>query len=928
VFKLRLFGTPQLEGPAGVISAPGPRRLALLASLAAAGPSGLTRDKLVARLWSEADDDRAKRNLSQLLYAMRIELGADLVEGTGTVRLDAARCWSDVAAFDAALEARDDAAALEQYRGAFLDGFHLADAPEFAEWADHERDRRSRAARAAAVRVAESAKSSLAWHRAYALDPLDGTLVARLMDALDAEGNRAGAIRIGEQHSARVRSELESEPEGAVVKRLDALRRAPAVSPSRTDVAPAAVTGATAAAAGELFSAPASAARIAAVAPDRGPRGVPRRVLLIATAALALLVVVAWSMRPAAPLRDGEFVLLAEFSNQTSDTLLTRSIGTAVAAALHQSAHVVSLPRASVSAALLRMERPDTSERLDTETAREVAQREGVRFVLAGEVVESGTDREVIARIIEASTGRVVTSRTFRASSTDELFDAIDRMAAAMRRDLGEARSSVGEAVPLPQVTTRSLPALHHYAEGIAAARRLEHDLAASLYQRAVMLDSNFASAHALLAAHYNQNNDVPRATNHFARALAQLDRLPVDEGLRIRVADAYARGDLAQAVRFSRHLLALRPRDFVAWSRLGFYLFASGDNSAARAAYAVADSLGPLSATSIMNIGTAWANSARETTDPALYDSARVQYRRGIALRPAMEYSDFYNLLYGTTLLGAGRADSARATFERMSARGTMDRSRGLRSLGFLDAIEGRWSSAAASFGESAEIAIGQRQWTSAIRGDALRAELLLALGDRQGAQAPLRRATTIALREPIEARAVAFVALAQVKAGDAVAAGRLLERMRAFARDEHVGEQAAILTVEGAMQLAAGRPAQALTALEGAHQRDASSIQGRMLLAHARAATGADSSAAELWERLAQGFWFGFEGQFDWQFAWYELGVVQERLQRIETAVESYRRSVARYPVSPLEAGRQPLALRTARERLRQLEGGASDR
>ena len=157
MFRLRLFGTPQLEGPAGLIPTPGPRRFALLASLAAAGTAGLTRDKLVARLWSEADDDRAKRNLSQLLYAMRTELGADLVEGTGTIRLHPSTVWCDVAAFDAAVAARDDATALELYRGPFLDGFHLADAPEFSDWADTERDRRSRTARTAAVRAAEQA---------------------------------------------------------------------------------------------------------------------------------------------------------------------------------------------------------------------------------------------------------------------------------------------------------------------------------------------------------------------------------------------------------------------------------------------------------------------------------------------------------------------------------------------------------------------------------------------------------------------------------------------------------------------------------------------------------------------------------------------------------------------------------------------------
>ena len=443
------------------------------------------------------------------------------------------------------------------------------------------------------------------------------------------------------------------------------------------------------------------------------------------------------------------------------------------------------------------------------------------------------------------------------------------------------------------------------------------------MYRKAVALDSNFASAHALLAALYNRYNDVPRATYHFERALAQVDRLPVGEALRIRVADSFARGDLDDAVRYSEQLVGLRPRDFAAWSRLGFYLFQAGRAKEAREAYAVADSLGPLSATGIMNFGSAWASEARSTTDAALYDSARVRFARAIAMQPSTEFSPYYNQTYGTILLGAGFPDSARATFVRLAARSPIDRLRALRSLAFLESMEGHWEAAIEDLTEAAELSIASQQWTSALRNYALVADLLLTLGDRRAAAAPLRDATGIALNRPIEARAVAFVALAQVKAGNAAAAARLLDRMRTISRAEHVGEQVAILTVEGAAHLAAGRAAEARTTLETAFKRDPTSNQLPMLLARARAATGADSAAADLWARAAREFVFGFEGQFDWQFAWYELGLVQERMGRREEALASYRRAVAPYAGIATGGGRVPPALTAARERIVVLEG-----
>ena len=928
MFKLKLFGTPQLEGPAGVVPQPGPRRLALLASLAAAGPAGLTRDKVVARLWPEADDDRARRNLSQVIYSMRIELGADLVEGTGTLRIDPAQCLSDVAAFDAAVAEHRDRDAVELYKGSFLDGFHLSDNSEFSEWADGERDCRAAGARAAAMRIAESvpagdlASAVTAWQRSVALDPLNSRLVVKLVEALAVGGDRTGAIRAADQYAARVRSELDAEPDAGVLRRVEALRKAPPATapPAPVASAPAAAIPAAAMVHPDTMTsaAPTAHRTSAAAVPRPG-----RRYFAIGTITfVAVLAAVIWSQRAPAALQDDEFVILAEFTNHTSDTLLSRTVGTAVAAALQQSAHVVPLPRGRVTSALRRMERPDTTERLDVELARDVAQREGVRIVLAGEVIQSGGARELISRIIEAGSGRILATRRFRVGAEDDLLLAIDRLAAAMRRDLGEASFRVADAVPLPYVATSSLAALHYYAAGLDAARGNNEELAADLYERAVALDSNFASAHAQLGTFYNSNNDVPQASYHFRRALAQIDRLSIDEGLRIRIPAAYARGDLDEAVSLSQRYLALRPRDAGAWARVGYYLFASGQGAAARAAYAAADSLSPISAGSVMNVGSSWFAEARKTNDRALFDSARVSYERAIAMQPSFEFNAFYNHQFGSILLGAGLPDSARATFERMIARGPLDRARGLRSLAFLEATDGRWRSASAHFEEAAEIAVAQREWTSAMRNDALQADLLLSVGDRAGAAAPLRRATLIALREPIETRAVAFIALAQVKAGDRDAANRLLARMRASARPEHNAEQASILTVEGAMHLASGRAADALRALRSAVAREGSSSQANILLARALSAGADDEAAADRWEQVVSRYGFGVEGQFDWQFAPYELARVHERLGRTERSIESYRRLVAAFPVGASEF--EPPLLRDARDRLRRLETG----
>src|SRR5438876_12071323 len=127
--EFRLLGTLSLTTPDGreagsLLSQP--RRLALLAYLAAATPRGPhRRDTLLALFWPELDQEHARAALRQSLHVLRSALGADVVvtRGDDDIGLDSALLWTDVAAFDRAAAEQQCAAALELYRGPLLDGF-------------------------------------------------------------------------------------------------------------------------------------------------------------------------------------------------------------------------------------------------------------------------------------------------------------------------------------------------------------------------------------------------------------------------------------------------------------------------------------------------------------------------------------------------------------------------------------------------------------------------------------------------------------------------------------------------------------------------------------------------------------------------------------------------------------------------------------
>src|SRR5437016_3499004 len=160
LLHLKTFGGLSIASNGVPVSGAAQQRktLALLALLAAAGKSGLGRDKLVAYLWPDADAEHARGLLKQACYALRRDLHQpDLLLGTTQLSLNPVIIVSDVQAFEDALERRADAAAAELYAGPFLDGFYLSDAAEFERWVEAARRRLRDRATAALERLAAAA---------------------------------------------------------------------------------------------------------------------------------------------------------------------------------------------------------------------------------------------------------------------------------------------------------------------------------------------------------------------------------------------------------------------------------------------------------------------------------------------------------------------------------------------------------------------------------------------------------------------------------------------------------------------------------------------------------------------------------------------------------------------------------------------------
>ena len=144
LFRLKLFGSASIEGPAGPLTGRPVqrRRLALLALLALARQRGLTRDKLIGYLWPDTDPERARRLLSDSIYRVNQAVAGEALVAIGDeLRLDPQVLPSDAWEFAQAMEGREWARAVELHVAPFLDGFLLPGADALERWVDAQRER-------------------------------------------------------------------------------------------------------------------------------------------------------------------------------------------------------------------------------------------------------------------------------------------------------------------------------------------------------------------------------------------------------------------------------------------------------------------------------------------------------------------------------------------------------------------------------------------------------------------------------------------------------------------------------------------------------------------------------------------------------------------------------------------------------------------
>ncbi len=460
--------------------------------------------------------------------------------------------------------------------------------------------------------------------------------------------------------------------------------------------------------------------------PSTGNLSVPRpRARPVAvTAALLMIAVVGlglWRLRPPPPSPGPSsppviaVMSLANISGDPAREFIATGIAESLVSSLAALPSVTVLSRASVTEARARAKD-------EAALAREL----GATYLVSGSVQESGGRLKVSLTLVKPD--RTVAWGDSVEGAFDRIFELQSRLASALTSALVVGVSAADrERMNAPPTT--SPEALAAYWQGSALLERTDVggnvDAAIEAFQRALLLDTRFALAHAGLGQAYRRKYIDTREEVWAQRATAATSIAQTLDPDRAEVRYALAlthsgSGRLNDAVEELNRALAIRPNYEEARRQLGTVL-----------------------------------------AQQQQIDAAVVEFRRAIALRPASPLG--YSAM-GLALFAASRYPQAAEVFEEL-VKVAPDSFLGYQQLGTVYHVMGRTNDALANYRKAIAIRPSAPAYTNI-------GALLHERGDFEGAVEAYRQALAIRSNSHIAHRNLGDALVRLGKAGEAQAA------------------------------------------------------------------------------------------------------------------------------------------------------------
>jgi eukaryotic-like serine/threonine-protein kinase len=297
-------------------------------------------------------------------------------------------------------------------------------------------------------------------------------------------------------------------------------------------------------------------------------------------AAVALWLI---SSRGTQALTVRDTVVIGAFDNSTVDTAFDDTLKLALDVSLRQSPFLAVLSDDTVSATLRQMQRP-VGTPLTPEVVRELCLRAESKAWIGGSIASLGSQYVVGLKAINCRSGDTLARVQATATAKERVLAALGDAATDLRKQLGESLATVQKFdVPLEQATTASFEALKAFSLARKTFNERGTADALPLYQRAVDLDPNFATAYTMLGIMHGNLGQAVRASGFLTKAYERREQSSgPDKFLIVFSYEDAVIGDLEKTTATGLDWIASYPRDYRAYLRQGNIYGLSGESEKA----------------------------------------------------------------------------------------------------------------------------------------------------------------------------------------------------------------------------------------------------------------------------------------------------------------------------------------------------------
>jgi eukaryotic-like serine/threonine-protein kinase len=282
-------------------------------------------------------------------------------------------------------------------------------------------------------------------------------------------------------------------------------------------------------------------------------------------------------------------LMIADFDNSTGVTDFNLSMRTALTIALGQSPylHVTSEQKITEALSAIRAEASSENSAAKPQSGafgltRQVCERLNDQTYLTGDIHRLGQKFMLTLQAFDCAKGKPMAISRGIAESPDAVVAILDKVAADLRKQLGESSSSIQQfSKPLFTGRAPSLAALKAYADAGAMNRQGKPRDALPLLQRAVELDPKFALAYADLGALHANLGERDEAIASMAKAYDLRDS--VDEEDRFFIIATYhalVTGDAQASIRNSKAWAESYPHNPAPFGNLAVLLIQTGKSA------------------------------------------------------------------------------------------------------------------------------------------------------------------------------------------------------------------------------------------------------------------------------------------------------------------------------------------------------------